>query len=89
MEQTQDVLIGKSAFDKLRELAARVEPGMRRWQVERLFPRSSGGIQGPLITIYNENRGMRVEVQYDNKSSFPRADDIVMAPAKAFMTLDW
>ena len=86
---TQEPMLRLNPYQQLRQLAEQVLPGMRRAHVERIFPRSNGGIQGYPITIYNEYPGARVEVQFSNTGDQISPEDYVRAPARVFMTIDW
>ncbi len=85
MIDTKNEWVGLSPFDKLKRLAEQVRPGMYRFQVEQLFPRSNGGIQGQTITIYNEFPEMRIEVPFNNNGGSGHPENKVIGMAKIFM----
>ncbi len=76
-----------SPFEKLRQLADQVRPGMTRNEVEQIFKHSNGGIQGQYITIYNETRHGRVEVYFDRTGGTGSPENRVSSPAKVYMTV--
>ena len=80
--------IGRSTYEKLKLLAEQIRPGMYRYQVERLLPRSNGGIQGPIITLYNEFPGGKIEVPFDrNGGESGHMENKVNGPARIFVAV--
>lgn len=84
MIRLDDGTIGFSPYDKLRNVAERVIPGMTRAHVERIFPNSNGGIMGDTITIYNEYPGLKVEVSYNRRGGSASAENVVLGPARVY-----
>ena len=74
-------------YERLKQMAEQVRPGMCRYQVDRIFTRSNGGIQGQFLTVYNEIPGGRVEVVFDRTGGTCQDENRVMEPPRVFVLM--
>ena len=59
------VLVGCTRMAEVKKKAALVTVGMKRSEVEVLFPRKDGGIQVAPITRYYEDPEFKIEIPFD------------------------
>jgi hypothetical protein len=79
---------GHVSFEQVKRMLDQIQPGMNRAQVDAILPRSNGGIQGPLMTIYYEFPGLKIEVPFDGMYGFGHEQNRVIGRPKAFITVE-
>jgi hypothetical protein len=77
----------EAVLEETKALAARVEPGTTRADVEKLFPQEDGGLSGPTATRYCREPEVMVEVPYDQNGGNWKPTNHVNGPLRVYRSL--
>ena len=79
--------LGEGSLANAKSLAARIKPGMQRYEVERLFGIGRWDLQGPSLTIYDRIPGARVEVCFDDQGGKGALMNRVLNSPKVYLVI--
>lgn len=72
---------------EVKEKVKRISLGMKRSEVEVLFPEKDGGIQGPSVSRYYEHPEVMIEIPFDRTGGNWSKNNRVTGPPKIYRSL--